>query len=234
MSSAPFLNRIANSGNNSRRVRRLPFVRIGRARTNPTISQILGAIKRETITAATAMRSSSGSMEAGMNISQRASRSLESVGAAIRTATSVAEALAVQADEMRDASQRVTENMASTSAAVGQNAAAASEMRSTTQHVMQAMVPVSAAAANNTATAQKVATSASQLADGVLLIESTVKALHEQAKGLRNLAAQFTVESHGEQVGLRHERRPVANRLKPQVAQPKVARQPLLESVELF
>jgi methyl-accepting chemotaxis protein len=113
-------------------------------------------------------------MEAGMNISQRASRSLESVGAAIRTATSVAEALAVQADEMRDASQRVTENMASTSAAVGQNAAAASEMRSTTQHVMQAMVPVSAAAANNTATAQKVATSASQLADGVLLIESTV------------------------------------------------------------
>ncbi len=109
-----------------------------------------------------------------MNISQRASRSLESVGAAIRTATSVAEALAVQADEMRDASQRVTENMASTSAAVGQNAAAASEMRSTTQHVMQAMVPVSAAAANNTATAQKVATSASQLADGVLLIESTV------------------------------------------------------------
>jgi methyl-accepting chemotaxis protein len=172
-------------------------------------------------------------MEAGMNISQRASRSLESVGAAIRTATSVAEALAVQADEMRDASQRVTENMASTSAAVGQNAAAASEMRSTTQHVMQAMVPVSAAA-NNTATAQKVATSASQLADGVLLIESTVKALHEQAKGLRNLAAQFTVESHGEQAGLRHERRPVANRLKPQVAQPKVARQPLLESVELF
>lgn len=193
------------------------------------ISQILGAIKRETITAAKAMRSSSSSMDAGMKISQRASRSLESVGAAIRTATSVAEALAVQADEMRHASQRVTENMANTSAAGEQNAAAASEMRSTTQHVMLAMVPVTAAAAKNTATAQEVAASASNLAQGIVSIESTVKALLEQAKGLSDLAGRFTVESAGEQAGLRAEYNPVALRVNAQVA-----RQPIIESVGLF
>jgi methyl-accepting chemotaxis protein len=162
------------------------------------ISKILGDIKRETVAAAGAMRSSSQSMDSGIAVSQRASRSLESVGAAIATTTSVAESLAGQAIDMRNASLHVTENMASASAAVEENAAAAAEMRSTTQHVMQAMVPVTAAATKNTATAQRVASSASDLAGSITAIDSTVKALRNQAEDLKGLIAKFTLTDRSE------------------------------------
>jgi methyl-accepting chemotaxis protein len=95
------------------------------------ISKILSAPSNATQSrAAHAMRTSSDSMDSGIAVSQRASRSLESVGRAIATTSSVAESLAGQASDMRDASRHVTENMASASAAVEENAAA--EMRSTT------------------------------------------------------------------------------------------------------
>jgi methyl-accepting chemotaxis protein len=157
------------------------------------ISRILGDIKRETIAAAGAMRSSSQSMDSGIAVSQRASRSLQSVGSAIATTTTVAESLAGQAIDMRDASLRVTENMASAAAAVEENAAAAAEMRSTTQHVMQAMIPVTAAASKNTVTAQAVASSTSELAGAITAIDSTVKALRAQAEVLTGLVAKFTI-----------------------------------------
>jgi methyl-accepting chemotaxis protein len=158
------------------------------------ISKILGDIKRETVVAADAMRSSSDSMDSGITVSQRASRSLESVGRAIGTTTTVAESLAVQAAEMRDASVRVTENMASATAAVEENAAAAAEMRSTTEHITDAMVPVAATASQNAATAQQAAMSTQQLALGIAEIESTARALSDQAQQLENLVAKFTFE----------------------------------------
>jgi methyl-accepting chemotaxis protein len=161
------------------------------------ISKILSDIKRETIAAAHAMRTSSDSMESGIAVSQRASRSLESVGRAITTTSSVAESLAGQARDMQDASMRVTENMASTSAAVEENAAAAAEMRSTTDHVTNAMVPVAATASQNAATAREAALSTRQLAIGIAEIDSTARALRDQAEQLEGLVAKFTLEASG-------------------------------------
>jgi methyl-accepting chemotaxis protein len=158
------------------------------------ISKILSDIKRETVAAAHAMRTSSDSMDAGIAVSQRASRSLESVSRAITTTSSVAESLAGQAREMQDASMRVTENMASASAAVEENAAAAAEMRSTTDHVTNAMVPVAATASQNAATAQEAALSTRQLAIGIAEIDSTARALRGQAEQLEGLLAKFIFE----------------------------------------
>jgi methyl-accepting chemotaxis protein len=165
------------------------------------ISKILGDIKRETVAAAHAMRTSSDSMDSGIAVSQRASRSLESVSRAISTTSSVAESLAGQAREMQDASMRVTENMASASAAVEENAAAASEMRSTTDHVTNAMVPVAATASRNAATAQEAALSTRQLAIGVAEIDSTARALRDQAEQLEGLLAKFIFEESSASVG---------------------------------
>jgi len=162
------------------------------------ISKILSDIKRETIAAAHAMRTSSDSMDSGIAVSQRASRSLESVGRAIATTSSVAESLAGQAREMQDASMRVTENMASTSAAVEENAAAAAEMRSTTDHVTNAMVPVAATASQNATTAQEAALSTRQLAIGIAEIDSTARALRDQAEVLEGLVAKFIFEKSGQ------------------------------------
>jgi methyl-accepting chemotaxis protein len=158
------------------------------------ISKILGDIKRETIAAAHAMRTSSDSMDSGIAVSQRASRSLESVSRAIATTSSVADSLAGQARDMQDASMRVTENMASASAAVEENAAAAAEMRSTTDHVTNAMVPVAATASQNAATAQEAALSTRQLAIGIAEIDSTARALRDQAEQLEGLLAKFIFE----------------------------------------
>lgn len=158
------------------------------------ISKILGDIKRETIAAAHAMRTSSDSMDSGIAVSQRASRSLESVGRAIATTGSVAESLAGQAREMQDASMRVTENMSSASAAVEENASAAAEMRGTTDHVTNAMVPVAATASQNAATAKEAAMSTQQLAIGIAEIDSTARALRDQAEQLEGLVAKFTLE----------------------------------------
>ena len=158
------------------------------------ISKILSAIKRETIAAAHAMRTSSDAMDSGIAVSQRASRSLESVGRAIATTSSVAESLAGQAREMQDASMRVTENMASASAAVEENAAAAAEMRSTADLVTNAMLPVAATASQNAATAQEAALSTRQLALGIAEIDSTARALRDQAEQLEGLVAKFIFE----------------------------------------
>jgi methyl-accepting chemotaxis protein len=159
------------------------------------ISKILSDIKRETVTAATAMRSSADSMDSGIDVSQRASRSLETVSTAIATTKNVAELLAVRALEMRGASMRVSENMASASAAVEGNAAAAAEMRSTTDHVQSAMIPVAQTASQNVATAQNVSESTQALALGLKEIDSTAGALRDQAFQLASLASKFIIEA---------------------------------------
>jgi hypothetical protein len=86
--------------------------------TDNSLAHALTNIGRETVAAAGAMRSSSSSMDVGIAVSERASISLASVTSVIKTTSSVAGALETQAVEMRAASTRVTENMASASAAV--------------------------------------------------------------------------------------------------------------------
>jgi methyl-accepting chemotaxis protein len=84
--------------------------------------------------------------------------------------------------------------MASATAAVEENAAAAAEMRSTTGHITNAMLPVAATASQNAATAQEAAMSTKQLALGIAEIESTARALSDQAQQLENLVAKFTFD----------------------------------------
>jgi methyl-accepting chemotaxis protein len=158
------------------------------------ISTILGDIKRETVAAAKAMRSSSTSMDAGISVSQRAKDSLQTVGVAIATTTSVAEALAVHAEDMRGASLRVTENMSSASAAVEENAAAAAEMRSTTEHVTSAMVTLEELAQQGAAKGKEAAASTKLLALGIAEIDTTALALRDQAEQLEGLVAKFIIE----------------------------------------
>jgi methyl-accepting chemotaxis protein len=161
------------------------------------ISKILGAIKAETLVAANAMRSSTGSMDSGIAVSERASRSLETVAAAIAATTAVAESLTAQAREMREASMHVTENMSSASAAVDENAAAAAQMRSTTDHVTSVMIPVAGTASQNASAAAEAAVSTRQLALGIGEIDGTSRALRDQAEQLEGLVAKFTFEKPG-------------------------------------
>jgi methyl-accepting chemotaxis protein len=155
------------------------------------ISKILGDLRRETVVAGDSMRGSSQSMDSGIAVSARAGQSLESVRTAVATTTGVADGLALQANEMRTASARVTVSMSNTSAAVEENAAAANEMRSTTEHVTVAMLPIAAAATSNAAAAREAAVSTRQLAQGIDEIDTTSRLLRDQAEALKVLVARF-------------------------------------------
>jgi methyl-accepting chemotaxis protein len=158
------------------------------------ISKILSDIKRETVAAADAIRTSSTSMDAGIAVSERASKALRTVEAAITTTTSVAESLAVRAQEMRAASLSVTENMASASAAVEENAAAASEMRSTTDRITNVMVPIAATATQNATAANDASVSSRLLVNGISEIDTTARSLRDQAAELELLVSRFTID----------------------------------------
>jgi methyl-accepting chemotaxis protein len=132
-------------------------------------------------------------MDSGITVSRRAAGSLETVSAAIASTTSVAEELSAQAQEMRDASVRVTENMASSSAAVKESAAAALQMRGKTGHTVEAMVPVVATAEKNAKTTQEAALNCNTLADGISQIATTVNTLRDWADELQTLVGQFTL-----------------------------------------
>jgi methyl-accepting chemotaxis protein len=158
------------------------------------ISSILGDVKKETVAAAAAMRQSSKTMDEGIAVSDRASRSLESVRTAIATTSGVAEKLAGQALEMRDASTRVTTSMADASAAVDENSAAAAQMRATTEHITQVMLPIAATASSNATAAGEAALLTRHLAGGIAEIDTTARSLRDQAEQLRNMVANFTVD----------------------------------------
>ena len=157
------------------------------------ISGILTSIRRETVTAAEAMRSSDVSMESGLAVAEQASDALGRIGGAVGSTTGVAEELAARAREMRDASLRVTENVSSASAGVEENAAAASQMQITTRDITQTMTPVAHAAEEQSAAAHQAALATGELASGVQEIDATARALREQAERLDALVARFAV-----------------------------------------
>jgi methyl-accepting chemotaxis protein len=164
------------------------------ARATGEISTILSAIRRETVMAAEAIRTSDASMETGLGVAERAAAALAGVERAIESTTAVAEELAARAHAMREASLQVTESVASASAAVEENAAAASQMRITTQDVTATILPVASAAEEQSAAAQQAALATSELASGVQEIDATARSLRDQATQLDALVAQFIVD----------------------------------------
>ena len=158
------------------------------------ISSILSSIRRETLSAAEAMRTSETSMDDGLSVAERAAAALDGVERAIGTTTGVANELAERARAMREASLRITESVSSVSSAVEENAAAASQMKITTQEVTATIVPVAGAAEEQSASAQQAAAATTELATGMQQIDATARALREQAEELDRLVARFTIE----------------------------------------
>jgi len=158
------------------------------------ISEILSAIRRETLTAAEAMRGSSSSMADGIAVAERASRALSVLAEAIRTTAGFADDLALRAGAMRDASTTVTENIASVAAAIGENASAAGQMRLTTRGVTEVMLPVARTAEEQSHASQSAAASTSELAAGVQEIDATARALRDQTEALDSLVEQFKLD----------------------------------------
>jgi methyl-accepting chemotaxis protein len=158
------------------------------------ISQILSAIRRETVAAADAMRTSDSSVSNGLLVAERAGTALEGVEKAISATAVVAEELAQRARAMREASLQVTASVSTASAGVEENAAAATQMKVTTRDVSAAILPVAAAAEEQSAAAHLAALATSELASGVQEVDATARALRDEAERLDELVARFLVD----------------------------------------
>ena len=179
------------------------------------IGQILSAIRRETVNAAEAMRGSTGSMEEGLQLSERAKFALGALSNAVGDTTRVADDLAGRADIMKNASTTLTDTMNSVSSVIGQNAAAAGEMQLTTESVNNSIVPIASTAEEQSDAADQAAAATNQLAAGVQEMDATARALQEQAETLRELVAAFKVTSTADlpKFEAAHERALNGNRL---------------------
>ncbi len=120
------------------------------------IARILSAIRNETVQAAAATRSSVDGMERGLRLALDASEALQAVAGGINGAAEVAHEVAGRTARMRDASAKLTANVASVSAIVEENAASSGQMSATAASVTALMSPVATAAEEQSATATQV------------------------------------------------------------------------------
>jgi len=157
------------------------------------ISNILSAIRRETLSAAEALRVSADSMNDGLSLAQSAAGALASVGEAISSTNRVAGELAQRSEFMQQSSSQLTENIGNASAIVSENAAAASQMRLTTDTIARAVSPLMQTAQQQSAASQDVSVATTELAASVQEMDGTARTLHEQAERLRGVVATFRI-----------------------------------------
>jgi len=166
------------------------------AQSTREISQILAAIRAETVHAASAMRKSSTMMEAGLTLSADASTALTTIQRAVSKLTDAAEDVARRTERMREASAQLTQSVHSVSAVVGQNTIAANEMRRTTEAVTAAIAPVAAVAREQSAVAEQVSASTVELTAQAQQLNATAADLQAHAEALEKLVGSFKLEKH--------------------------------------
>jgi methyl-accepting chemotaxis protein len=157
------------------------------------IAGILGAIRKETVSAADAMRASEKIMERGIALARDATRALDSVAQAIDDTARVAADVAGRTGIMQTASATLAGEMANVSRIVEKNAGSAQTMQTTTGSVLAAIAPIAETALAQAQTADAVSAATAQLAAQVRQMETTAADLREQANRLNGLVGMFNV-----------------------------------------
>jgi methyl-accepting chemotaxis protein len=157
------------------------------------IATILGAIRKETVSAADAMRSSQVIMSRGIALATDATAALGNVTEAIGETARVAEDVANRTSVMQKASSTLTGEMSTVGTIVDANSAAAREMEATTDGVLTTIKPIAETARTQAETADAVSAATAELAAQVQQMEETANQLHTQAGSLSNLVGVFRV-----------------------------------------
>ncbi len=155
------------------------------------IAGILGAIRKETVSAAAAVRASEELMSRGIALATDATSALSGVSAAIDDTARVAEDVAGRTTGMQTASSTLTGEMSSVSAIVDTNASAAQQMQATTKSVLASIVPIADTALRQAETADAVSAATAELAAQVQQMDSTASDLRAQAGALTGLVDTF-------------------------------------------
>jgi methyl-accepting chemotaxis protein len=162
------------------------------------ISQILSAIRHETIEAATSMRASNAAMEAGLSLANRAKSALGSVEEKIAETSRVAVAMVVGSENMRESSARASASIADVSQIVGDSSRAADEVGTTTQHVRDSLTAVTAQSHAQSTAADAVSSLVYSLATQVQDMHSRADELSVQAERLSAIVGNFRIEAQAD------------------------------------
>jgi methyl-accepting chemotaxis protein len=158
------------------------------------ISAILSSIRRQTVDANDAMRSSASALENGLALSQRVGEAFALVSDAIRQTAETATEVARRSDAMRGASDRLAANVGSVSAIIDENATAARQLDATTRTISESVRGLSDPAREQSDATDQVSTSAVEFAAQIRQLDESVVMLRDRSNDLAGLVAAFVVD----------------------------------------
>ncbi len=162
------------------------------------IGERLSEIRRETVSAATAMRMSVSAVDHGLLLTQEVTASLMTAQEATREAKRIAKEVDDSRASIRTSTEEFGSSMTSVSAVVEQNAAAAGEMHATTENVTSSVQHVADASGRQLAAAEDLSTSSATLRSQIELIASSAGNVRELSGNLVGLVAKLHVEPPAE------------------------------------
>ncbi len=157
------------------------------------IGEILNAIRKETLDAVHALRSSTTRLEEGVAVAATGNTAITGITTAVNETAHVAGEFVERSSAMRNESGAITSHIASVSAIVEENAAAATEMRGTTHDLSAQLTPVAVAAEEQSRTAEAVSSSATQLAYQMQQVRAFANSVRDGSESLQSLANRFAV-----------------------------------------
>ena len=155
------------------------------------ISEILAAIRTETLQASDAMKSSSAAMQGGRTLANAATSGLQAASVSLATTERLVHEIAAKANVMRDSGGRLASSMSSVAAIVEQNATASEQVRGSTEAIRATIKPVADAAQDQSRAAAEVAHAASEMSDQLAALEKNVTELREHAETMSNHVVRF-------------------------------------------
>ena len=174
------------------------------AKSTGEISQILSAIRRETVTVAGAMRTSGAAMDLGLSLATNAKDALTSLRGRIDETAQIADSMVAGSDTMRSSSQRANQNIASISAVIEENAAAAAQVGLTTNNVNETLANVSSASKTQASSAESVSNAVLELAAQVQEMDASAQAVKAQAGSLTDMIRHFKLGGADPEMPLIH------------------------------
>ena len=158
------------------------------------ITQILVAIRNQTVRAAEAMKRSSAAMEGGLALANQATAGLHAAGVSLASTKQLVHDVAAKANVIREAGERLTANMGSVAAIVDQNAAASERLRTSAESIRESIKPVASSEQAQSQAAAEVAEAAAHMSDQLTALELNVNELPGHAETLSNHIVKFFAE----------------------------------------
>ncbi len=159
------------------------------------ISSILDSVRKRTIDANEAMRSSASAVAGGLHLSERVDEAFARVREAIVKTAGVADEVARRGDAMRGATDDVAANVGAVSAVVDENATAARQLDATARAISDSVRVLAETAMHQADATDELSSSAIEFAAQIKQLESSASMLRERSDELALLVSYFVVDA---------------------------------------